>query len=275
MALALLAGLAWMGCSTPSDHRSAPSDPSMLRVGFAPDRPPMTFQQGDRVHGIEPELAQQAARELGRRFDGVVMEPGELVPALQRGELDTVMSPSALLAAGPGSVLLTQPYLRTGQRLVIRRADLAQLGLPGAMQHTGARVGYVYSSPGEEYVRQHLDPYNRELYGFASASAGVRSLKAERIDFFIHAAPAVWWLTSGPNGSDLIVLNAALTEEDQVFGVAEDNLPLKRALDRLIDEWRASNTLPRVIERWIPERTGRGGSGSSGSGTKVDSPNGG
>lgn len=271
--LVLATGLALTGCSAPLKSPQATSEPSVLRIGVTPHRPPMAFRQEGRLRGIEPEIAHRAARELNRPLRLVAADPGDLALALARGELDAVMAPSSLLSDHKGTVLLTQPYLRTGLRLVVRRDERNQLSATSAWKHTGARIGYVYKSAGEEYVRRDLDPYARELYGFPSASAGLRSLKAERIDFLIQSAPAAWWLARGPDGAQFVALGTVLSKEDLVFGVAANNPSLKRVLDQLIDQWRASNVLGRITERWIPVAAESQNPPSSRRGASVRGPN--
>jgi ABC-type amino acid transport substrate-binding protein len=93
-----------------------------------------------------------------------------------------------------------------------------------------------------------------ESYAFDSPADGVRSLRAGRIDFFVHDAPTIWYVTMAPDADDLIGLFRPLTEEYLAWAVARDDVALQRALDALLAEWRAEHRLAPVIDRWIPVR---------------------
>lgn len=247
LALALTAGVA--GCSSiPGVAASKPP----LRIGYTPNYPPIVYRDEDGVIGVEAELGDMLAAELARRPRWVELEWAELIPSLERGEIDIVMSGMSITPARSERVLFSEPYLRVGQLGLIRRSDLARFGHPGAIRRRGARVGYVNGTTGEDLVRRQLS--SSESYAFGDADSGVRSLRAHRIDFFIHDAPTVWRVTMGAEGADLVGLFRPLTEEYLAWAVAPDNVELKQQLDAALESWRASHRLDPILNRWIPVR---------------------
>jgi len=223
-----------------------------LRIGVTPNYPPIVYRDEAGLQGVEIELGEMAARALGRRPEFVELAWSELIPSLERGEIDVVMSGMSVTPARAERVLFTQPYMRVGQLSLIRVADVGTLGQPAAIHRRGARVGYVKGTTGEDYVRNSL--VASESYAFDDVDAGVRSLRAERIDFFIHDAPTIWRVAMEPGGSELIGLYRPLTHEVLAWAVARDDSVLAGQLDALIDEWRASNRLEPILNRWIPVR---------------------
>ena len=268
--MVLILGVAAWGCTHSGKPKPNDSDPTSLRVGLSPGRPPLAFRSDTRLEGIEPDLARRAAQQLGRSVQLIVLKPEQLVPALQRGQIDTIMGHWKINASQADSLLLSQPYLRGGQIVAIRKEDISRFGPPGAMHLPGVRVGYVWESPGEDYASAHLDVEQVEVYGFASPGAALRNLRARRIDFQIGDFPELGWLIERSGRSEIITLETPLTEEDFSWAVSRDNPQLAHALDRVLDQWRANDELRRIIDRWVatpwttpPLQSGRPGSAIS------------
>ncbi len=123
---------------------------------------------------------------------------------------------------------------------------------PAALRVAGARVGFVRGSGGGRYVGRELR--SSEAYAFASTEDAIRSLRARRIDFFIHDGPAVWRLGASGEGSDLQAVFPSLTEEYLAWAVAPDDAVLKAQVDEQLLAWLAGGELDALLARWIPGR---------------------
>lgn len=245
--MGLVLAASWLGCA--SQHTSSGD---LLRVGITPNYPPIVYRDDQGLIGVEPELGRLAAQAIGRRPLFVEMEFGDLIPSLERGEIDVIMSGMSITDGRAQRVLFTEPYMRVGQLALIRANDLSRLGQPGALRRHGARIGYVAGTTGEELVTRELA--GAESYAFDTPADGVRSLRAGRIDFFIHDAPTVWRITMQDDGRDLLGLFRPLTEEYLAWAVSPDDPQLKGQLDQVIDDWRANDQLEPILNRWIPVR---------------------
>lgn len=242
----LAAGLA-AGCA---GGRGPSSEP--LRVAVAPYYPPIVFEMDGRVVGLEADLAAAVAAELGRPLEFVRMTRQELIPAVQSGRADIAMSGISVTPERARRVLFTEPYLHVGQLALIRIEDLGELSRPTSLRRPGVRIGTVEDSTGEAWVAQTLP--NADTRAFATAEAGVRSLRARRIDVFIHDAPTVWRIGLAAGESELMGLYTPLTAEDLAWAVPRKSSDLKARIDELLAAWRANGELDRVLNRWIPVR---------------------
>lgn len=246
----LCVALGLVGCSALDEPVKSGARP--LRIGVSPDYPPIVQRDGDHLAGVEIEFGQMAAAALGRQPEFVELAWSELIPSLTRGEIDVIMSGMSVTPERAERVLFTEPYMRVGQLALIRKADLARFGPPGEIRRRSSRVGYVQGTTGENLVRGDLAA--TESYAFDDVESGLRSLRAGRIDFFIHDAPTIWRIAMEPDAGDLVGLFRPLTEETLAWAVAPDDVALKRELDALLDDWRANDRLGPVLDRWIPLR---------------------
>jgi ABC-type amino acid transport substrate-binding protein len=87
MALALVAALG---------RGAAAEELPPLRVGMAPNYPPLAFKQNGKLKGIEVDFAKRLRSALNRKVEIVETEWEELGPALEAKKIDMVMSGTSI-----------------------------------------------------------------------------------------------------------------------------------------------------------------------------------
>ncbi len=239
--------LACLACALPGG-----SGGRALRVGVAPSHPPVIFEQEGEIVGLEADLARGLGARLGRRIVFERFDERELLPALERGDIDVVMSGLSITPERAARVRFCLPYLQVGQLALIRSSDLARFGRIHTIRRPGARVGFVDGTPGEAFVAAELS--RATSFGFDGVDSGVRSLRAGRIDYFVHDAPTVWRIAGDPEQRDLHGLYQLLTQEELAWAVRRDDAALKALLDATLEQWQREGSLQPVIDRWIPVR---------------------
>lgn len=245
--LACVATLLALGCATsPFDDRPP------LRVGVAPESPPVIFEVDGEIVGIEADLAQVVGQSLGRRIEFARYPEAELIPALERGEIDVVMSGLSVTPEREDRVAFTRPYMEVGQLALIRSRDLARFGRTSGLRRRGARVGYERGSSGERYVARSLP--RSTSFAFESVEDGLRSLRADRIDYFVHDAPTVWRIAGDIEQRDLHGLFRPLTEEALAWAVRRDDTQLLGLLDATLDHYLREGLIDPIVQHWIPVR---------------------
>lgn len=258
LSLYCLVALGTLGCASQSPDGAATAAPearrSELRVGISPDYPPLAFKDGGTVRGVEPDLARALAHRLGVELVLVETPWEDLIPNLQQGRIDVIMSGMSVTEERSREVSFVQPYLQVGQMALIREQDAARLASPAALYQKGVRVGVVEQTTGELFARQELE--QAQVVALPSIEAGVAALRAGHVDFFIHDAPTVWRLSTGPAARELrlIGLFHPLTEEYLAWAVSKSDESLRQRLDQAVSAMELDGTLPDVLNRWIPTR---------------------
>lgn len=247
--IALAAILLGAGCAGPGVD--APSGP-VLRVGVAPQNPPVVFERDGEILGIEADLARGVGAALDRPIEFVRRPSGELLPALERGEVDVVMSGLSITPERARRVRFTRPYMEVGQLALIRARDIARFGRVQGLRRFGVRVGYERGTGGERFVSNSLP--RATSFAFDDVQSGLRSLRAGRIDYFVHDAPTVWRIAGDLAHRDLHGLYRPLTEEQLAWAVRRDDTALHAALDATLARWQAEGQIEPIVQRWIPVR---------------------
>lgn len=227
-------------------------DRAPLRVGISPDYPPVIFEVEGEVVGIEADFARIVGDSLGRRIEFVRYPFAELLDALERGNVDVVMSGLSITPERAERVAFTKPYMEVGQLALIRSRDIARFGRIQGIRRSGARIGYQHGSSGERYVEESLP--RASSFGFANVEEGLRSLRADRIDYFIHDAPTVWRVAGDIEQRDLHGLYRPLTEEELAWAVRKNDTQLRSLLDATLTHWQREGMIDPIVQRWIPVR---------------------
>lgn len=248
----LLAAVIGAGCTAgQAPGRPAPVAPApspALRIGMTPNYPPLVFKREGTVVGVEADFAARLGQFLQRKIELVELSWPLLIPALQQGRIDIIMSGMSVTPEREQTVLFAEPYLRTGQMAIIRAKDVAVLGQPSALYRGRRKVGYAAGTTGARFVQDNL----RQATGiaFPSADAGLRALRAGEIDVFIHDAPTAWRVAEDRGGA-LLGLYTPLTVEHLAWAVRKFDTPLRQQLNAALSTWRQDGSLQAILDRWI------------------------
>jgi polar amino acid transport system substrate-binding protein len=234
------------------DRDATGASSGTLRVGVAPNYPPVVYEVDGEIVGIEADLAQLVGRALGRKIVYRSYPFPELLDALDRGEIDVVMSGLSITPERSARVLFCDPIMQVGQLALIRTNDIARFGRIQAIRRYGARVGYARGTTGEQYVAENLG--GATSFDFDTVDDGIRSLRAGRIDYFIHDAPTIWRLAGDPANRDLQGLYQPLTEESLAWAVRRGNTKLLMLLNTTLAHAKREGQVDPIIDHWIPVR---------------------
>ena len=229
---------------------AAPDKP--LRVGTAADTPPLTFQQDGKVVGMEADFAKLLQTQLGQPLQFQVLPAAELLPALQRGDIDMVMSGLVITDARAQQVAFADPYLQAGQMAIIRTEDVLRFRSPASLFQGGFRVGFIGGSAGADYVKAQMSAATAVPCG--NADECLQGLLNKRVDVFIDAASTSWLIATQPRYSALLSFYRPLTEEPLAWAVNKSNAALRERLSAALQAMRQTQMFEHILNRWIPVR---------------------
>jgi polar amino acid transport system substrate-binding protein len=241
--------LLFAGCTTPSTTSSSPApEADVLRVGIAPQFPPLAFKSGGEFKGVEPDMARALAADLGKSIEFVEVPWEGLTDALLTRKIDIIMSGMTITQARLMRVNFTTPYLQAGQTLLVRRTDAALIQV--SLFDPETTVGAQKATTGDFWAKQNCARNKRKLY--PSPSLGAKALVSGQIDAFICDAPVNWWLASENEAAGLTVAGGYLTEEYLGWAVRKGDTQLLEAANRFIEQGREDGSLRALIRNWIP-----------------------
>lgn len=221
-----------------------------LKVGMSGDYAPLHFTEEGKLYGIEVDSVRTVSEILSRPMRIEVIPFNELVPALQSGKIDVIMSGLSVTAERSQQLLFTDPYLRVGQMAIMHKSKLGRYSQPWAVYSDGVRIGVEPGTTGETFAQAQLP--GAELHLYADPDAAFAGLRADEIDLYIHDAPTSWQLANSMENDDLISLYAPLTEEMLAWAVRKDDTALASELNRALALMKTNGSLKYILNRWIP-----------------------
>ncbi len=104
------------GCS----QSSPPADPSILRVGLDPTYPPFEMRDAaGNLTGVSVDLAQAIGNHLDKKVEFIPMDFQGLLPALQTGKIDLIISSMTATEERAKQVAFSSPYAENGLCLLV------------------------------------------------------------------------------------------------------------------------------------------------------------
>jgi ABC-type amino acid transport substrate-binding protein len=242
--------MAAMACvqSSRADETAQPP----LRVGIAPNYPPLAFKQNGELKGIEVDFAHRLGKALNRQVVLVETPWDDLSKALLEDKtIDVVMSGTSITEKRKERVDFTDPYMHIGQMILIRSSEYPRIRGVKQLNHPNLRIGFISNTTSEHYARDHLA--HAKLEGFPDSDEGVAALRQKKIDAFIADAPAVWRVTGGlmSKETELRGLYMPLTDEHLAWAVRKGDDALRTQLNQVLAQWKRDGTIDNVVDDWI------------------------
>jgi ABC-type amino acid transport substrate-binding protein len=99
-----------------------------LRVGLTGDQAPLNMMsRSGKLEGLEVDLATALAASMGVRLELVQKPFPDLLPALQKGDLDAVISGVTITPERNTQVAFAGPYFVTGKSILTKEATLKEV----------------------------------------------------------------------------------------------------------------------------------------------------
>lgn len=226
--------------------------PQTLRIGTSGSYPPLSFKQDGKFAGMEIALAEAVSAHLKVKTRFIETPLDELIPALNSGKIDVIMSGLSITDERSRKVLFTDPYMEIGQMGIIRIDDLVEWSQPRTLLTKGKKIGVKKGTTGEQFVDGELP--KARVVRFDSIDAGTDALSNKQIDIFIHDAPTIWRLTANfaTEKKGLMGLYRPLTDEFLAWAVRRGDGALADALNQALESIKADGTLNTIKGKWIP-----------------------
>lgn len=161
LALAVLAACAQSSgvrvMSSPSPVLDRIQQRDELVVGTVGGMPPfnMTAEDG-KIIGFEADLARYLADSLGVKLTFKTMAFSELLPALEAGKVDMVLSSVTMTVKRNAKYAFVGPYYISGKGILTNLANLANIESPGEIDKSDFKVVALEGSTSQEFVEKVL-----------------------------------------------------------------------------------------------------------------------
>ncbi len=239
------------GCITTQNTNINPNSQDVLRVGVSTDYPPIIYKQNRQIVGVEADLAKALAIKLEKKLEFVEIKWKDLIPALNSGKIDIIMSGMSITMPRSMQISFTEPYLRSGLMAAVPIEEISKYRIPADIIFHRGQVGVVKDTVAEEFARRFL--INANIVLLKKASEAPHYFESKRITMFIHDAYAIGWLIS-QNEGELGGIWTPLSNDSIAWGISRGNPKLLKNVNAILKEWKKSGALDKLLDTWLPFR---------------------
>lgn len=240
LSVALILGLSACG-------KSGNSGDKVLRVGAETTFPPFEYQeQGSSEYtGFDMDLIRAIAKELGLSVEIKSMQFDGLIPALQAGNIDAIISAVTITDERKAKVDFSDPYYNSGLAIVVSRDNTA---VKSFKDLEGKKLAVQIGTTSASEAKKIKNAVVRE---FNSTSDAYLELKAGGADAVINDLPVSQdFLNKGGNAYAKLV-GEILNSEQYGIAVKKDNADLLKKINAGLAALRKNGEYDKLYVKWF------------------------
>lgn len=244
----LLTFLLFLTAAAPAALASGTADSSSngkkLVLGTSADFAPYEFHKvidgKDEIVGFDIAIAKEIAADLGAELVIEDMGFDGLLPALQSGRVDLVISGMTPTDERKKSIDFSEPYYKSKQVIMIRNVDKDKFPDMKSLENTkiGVQKGSIQESIGQKIPGAKLTSLDK-------ISDIVLQLQTKRVDAaIVEDTVAAGYL------DDIIGLAAAVPDEEQVeaaIGIRKGNTELLTAVNQTLERLKSEDKINQMV----------------------------
>ena len=214
-----------------------------LVMGTNATFPPYEYYEGDKIVGIDAEVAQAIGEKLGMDVTIEDMDFTSLITAVQTGKVDMVMAGMTVIPDREENVNFSDSYAKGIQSIIV--TEDSEIASPDDLE--GHKIGVQESTTGHIYC---ADKYGEDnVIAYTAGANAVEALKAGKVDaVVIDNEPAKAFVEANEG---LKLLDTAYTEEEYAIAIAKDNTELLDKVNAALKELKDDGTLDEIIAKYI------------------------
>ena len=238
-----------------------PTEGVPLIIGVSATREPLSFvDKNGMISGHDGELARIIGAKLHRPVVFLNMKFMALIPALQSGKVDLIITGMTATNERKKNVNFSQPYYSNAQVMLVRKSvattstPLNNHQYPTEVSNltdiNGKRVSVLGGSAGDLAARKHFPSASFQVFT-ASADAAL-AVKARKADAFIYDKSVL--LNLADKNPELIILNDPIDKLEVAVAINRDNTALLTEINKALDELKNEHILEDLRAKWIDSK---------------------
>jgi len=241
-----LAVLALAGCSSAASDATSESGVTLIAEGKLtvctnPPYEPFEFKEGDQIVGLDIDIVQEVANDLG--VDLALVETGfdgiQSGAALNAGSCDLVASGITITEEREGKLDFSDPYFDANQGLLVPAGS----SLDRLESLAGVTVGVQQATTGDTFAADNA----LNAVQFEDLGLQIQALKNSQVEAIINDIAVL-----GPYVDDSFVIGTQFeTGEQYGLGVKTRNTALLDAVNGTLERIVTDGTYDEIYARWI------------------------
>ncbi len=240
--LVAMSAMLVVGCGSKKSGMTV--EEGKLIMGTNAAFPPYEYYEGDTIVGIDAEIAQAIADELGLELVIEDMEFDGIIGAVTAGKVDMGLAGMTVTEDRLENVNFSDTYAHASQVVIVTNDSEIATVDDLANKTVGVQLGTTGDIYAEDIEGVTLERYNK---GFEA----VQSLLTGKIDaVIIDEQPAKAFVSQNEG---IKILEEKFTDEDYAAAIAKDNTELVEAVNKALASLKSSGKLDEIVAKYITE----------------------
>ncbi len=240
--------------------------------------PPYEYKDGDKIVGIDAEIAAAVAEKLGMKLEIVDVDFGAVLTGVAEGKYDMGMAGITVTEERKLTMDFSNTYA-TGIQVVIVNdgsaiASLDDLwnfdeeGNPVSLKNTDIKIGVQQDTTGDIYSSSSISGWGfndlnedesiktDRVVRYKTGAEAVSALKTGKVDCVIIDQEPAKSFVSVNEGIHILGGDNAYAVEDYAICVKKGNTELLEKINKALEELKADGTIDGIINKYIPKDGG-------------------
>ncbi len=201
--------------------------------------------------GMEIDLVNAMALAIDVKVQFVEKPFKELLPALEKGEVDIVMSGMTITPRRNMRVAFVGPYQLSGKSILTKSTKMSTFATMADLDRPEMKLGVLEGSTSEGFVRSVLP--QATVVPVDNYDAGVEAILGDEITAFVADRPIlVVTMLKNPD-SNLLISNTPLTVEPIGIAVPAGDPLLLNFLQNTMGAMEMAGLVADIEQRWTSD----------------------
>lgn len=227
-----------------------PATGNVLKIGTNATREPFCFvDENKSVTGHDGELARRIGAKLGRPIEFSDMKFSALIPALQSGKIEMIVTGMTATEERAKSVDFTQPYFQNSQVVIVKKPAETSSGekLKTLADIANRTVGVYAGTIHDAFVEENYP--KAVIQRFNTPADIILSLKMGKIDVaLLDLVSAKVMLKSNP---EIGILSEDALTLPVAVGFNKNNPELRHEFNAFLKEIKSDGAYEAMYQRWF------------------------
>ncbi|WP_036624593.1 transporter substrate-binding domain-containing protein [Paenibacillus barengoltzii] len=224
----------------------------VIKVGLMGTYAPYNFLNDNKeIDGFDADIAKEVAKRLGVKVEFAPQEFSGLIPSLQAGKIDAIISQVTITDERKQQIDFTQPYITNQVKIIVKEDNNSITKLE---DFKGKNIGVGLGTNDESYLRNDVLPQvgNFEIKTYDDVITSLQDLNAGRIDATINNLYALKPIVD-KNGYKIKAVGDAIKSDQAGIAIRKNNPEFLAALDQALTDMKADGTYNTIFQKWFGE----------------------
>ncbi|GLS92461.1 hypothetical protein GCM10007916_35330 [Psychromonas marina] len=222
----------------------------VLVVGMSGEQPPFNFVSNqETVIGYDVDLATALGKSLDVKVRIELMPFAELVKALQKHEIDVIISGFAFTKARSEELIFVGPYALSGKSLIINKNRLKEIQASTGLNHQSVHLMALENSTSKTLAEERLG--KAKLTTIKHYEDAILALRAGKADGLVADLAVCELAVIRDTEKQLTTLKKPLAVEDISIAMNKNEPFLESSLSEKLYTLGESGELTTLHKKWF------------------------